>query len=100
MWIGWTASMSVFVRSTACLIHQLAVGAEAGALRRVEALDRLDEADVPLLADEVGERQPAVREVLADGDDQAEVRLDHAFLRLLQASLMTRQPERLLLVGR
>jgi hypothetical protein len=52
------------------------VGRELAALARVEALHRLDEADVAL-ADQVEQRQAEILVVHRDLHDQAQVRLDH-----------------------
>ena len=73
------------------------VGAEAGALGGVEALDGLDEADVAFL-DQVGERQAPVRVVLGDGDHQAQVRLDHPLLGFGALIVDDAPTQRLLLV--
>ncbi len=49
--------------------------------------------------DEVGERQPAVHVVLADRDDQSQVRLNHAILRLVVVVVDDPPAEMLLLLG-
>ena len=75
------------------------VGAEPRAVLRVEALDRLEQADVPLL-DEIGELEAAVHVVLGDVDDEAEVRADHPLARLGVVLVDDAARQRLLLVGR
>ena len=55
------------------------VGRELVAAAVLELLDRLHEADVPLL-DQVEELEAAVRVLLGDGDDEAEVRDDELLL--------------------
>ncbi len=57
------------------------VGGELEALRVVELLDRLDEAEVALL-NEVEEEHPAADIALGDGDDQTQVRLGELLLGL------------------
>jgi hypothetical protein len=52
------------------------VGAEPGALRRVESLHGAQQPDVAFL-DEVGQRQPSPRVVLRDRHHQPQVRADH-----------------------
>jgi len=52
------------------------VGGELEALAPVELLHRAQQAQVALL-DQVAERQPGGREAAGDGDDQAQVGLDH-----------------------
>src|SRR5579863_7418340 len=62
------------------------VGRELVAALVLELVDRLHEADVPLL-DEVEELQAAVRVLLGDRDDEAEVSLDELGLRALAHAL-------------
>ncbi len=57
------------------------VGRELVAAPVLELVDRLHEADVPLL-DQVEELEAAVRVLLGDGDDEPEVGLDHLLLGL------------------
>ena len=49
-------------------------------MRRVEAFDRTNEANVSLF-NEVGQREPAVDVVLGDRNDQAQIGADHAVFR-------------------
>src|SRR5262245_43465618 len=65
------------------------VGRELVAAAVLELVDRLHQADVAFL-NQVEELQPAVRVLLRDRDDQAEVRLDELFLRLLGLRLALR----------
>src|SRR5690606_27969626 len=53
------------------------VGREAEATGRIEAVDRLHQADVPLL-DAVVHRQAGPLETVSDADDQPEIRLGEA----------------------
>src|SRR5450631_1157430 len=62
------------------------VGRELVAALVLELVDRLHEADVPLL-DQVEELQPAVGVLLGDGDHEAQVGLDQLRLGLLSRSL-------------
>ena len=59
---------------------------EAVAARVIEALDRLHEADVALL-DQVDQRQAAAVVAPRDRDDEAQVRLDEAVLRVVLADV-------------
>ena len=73
------------------------VGGEAGSLGRIETLHGPDETDVALL-DQVGERQAPVRVVLTDGDDEAQVGLDHLLLGILVVFVDDTPAELLLLL--
>ena len=59
---------------------------ELEAAAPVELLDRADEAERPLL-DEIEEGEALIAVVLRDRDDEPQVRLDHALLRLHVAAL-------------
>src|SRR5437764_3921898 len=62
------------------------VGRKLVAAAPVELLDRAVQPERPLL-DQVEERHAEAAVTLGDGDNQAEVRLDHATLRALVAAL-------------
>src|SRR5262245_7778505 len=62
------------------------VGRELEPLAVVELLGGAPEPDRPLL-DQIEERQPLVAVALRDRDDEAQVRLDHALLRVVVAAL-------------
>src|SRR4029079_14171429 len=62
------------------------IGRELEALAVVELLDGADEAERSLL-DEVEEGQPTAEIALCDGDDEAQVRLDHVLFRAVVAAL-------------
>jgi hypothetical protein len=70
----------MIARSTACRICRC-IGAEAKAALDIEFFQRMDEAQVAFL-DQVGQRETAVRVVLGDADDQAQVVLDQPLARL------------------
>src|SRR4029079_16044514 len=62
------------------------VRGELEALAVVELLDRADEAERPLL-DQVEEGEPAPEVALRDGNDEAQVRLDHVLFRAIVSAL-------------
>src|SRR5262245_22794082 len=74
------------------------VGGELEAAPPVELLDRADEPDDALL-DQVQKRQAVALVALRDGDDQAEVRVDHLLLRFRVAALDPLRELHLLLPG-
>ena len=73
------------------------IGREAKAALGVELSERVDEAEIAFL-DQVGKREPAIRVVLGDADDEPQVTLDQLLARV-EVALRHRAREGKLLVG-